>query len=82
MQQDEAGRWPLDREPWVHELRGRFVDSGHDQREVDAVITATLGRFRSARLQSFLPILIERSVQRALREKREPGTGPPGSRLG
>jgi hypothetical protein len=76
--QDETARWPLDREPWVHELRARFVDSGHDQREVDAVITATLERFRSARLQSFLPILIERSVQRALREEREPGPGPSG----
>ena len=77
MQRDEGARWPLDREPWVYELRAQFVDSGHDQRDVDAAITATVERFRSARLQSFLPILIERSIQRALREKSEARTGLP-----
>jgi hypothetical protein len=71
MQQDEGARRPLDNERWVHELRGKFVDSGHDQGEVEAVITAALARFHSARLQSFLPILVERSVQRALRDRGE-----------
>jgi hypothetical protein len=78
MQQHESARWPFDVELWVHELRRQFVDAGHDQREVDAVITATLERFRSARLQSFLPILVERSVQRALREKGDPSWPPRG----
>jgi hypothetical protein len=71
MTQDEAAPRRLDREPWVHELREQFVDSGHDQREVDAVITATLARFGSARLRSFLPIIVERSVQQALRDEEE-----------
>ncbi len=81
MQQDEGAQWPLDREPWVHELRAQFVESGHDQREVDAVLTATLARFRSARLHSFLPILVERSVQRALRDngqQKGPEVAPRG----
>ena len=78
---DEA-RWPLATEPWVHELRGQLVDSGHDEREVDTALTATLERFRSARLKSFLPILIERSVQRALRERGAANSGPEGPASG
>jgi len=54
-------------EPWVSELRQQLVDAGYDASRVDQVITSTLKRFRSSRVHDFIPLLVERSVYRALR---------------
>jgi hypothetical protein len=68
MQLHQATNPAFDREPWVYDLRERLVDAGHDGLRVDELLTDALARFRSARLRSFIPLLVERSVQQALRD--------------
>jgi hypothetical protein len=68
MQPHQATDPDFDREPWVDDLRERFVDAGYDGSRVDELLTATLARYRSARLRSFIPLLVQRSVQQALRD--------------
>ena len=51
---------------WLVELRQRLVEAGYDSGRVDETITATLTRFRAARVRSFIPLLVERAVHRAL----------------
>ena len=59
-----AAREPDD---WLSDLREKFVAKGFDQRRVELAIDATLIRFRDTRMRSFLPLLVERGVQQALR---------------
>jgi hypothetical protein len=54
-------------ESWVSALRQDLLDSGFDPSSVDQVITTTLERFRSSRIQNFVPLLVERAAYRALR---------------
>ena len=68
MQLHQSTNPAFDREPWVDDLRERFVDAGYDGLRVDELLTAALARFRAARLRSFIPLLVERSVQQALRD--------------
>lgn len=67
MQQDHTLSAPYDADDWVDELRERLVDDGHDQRRVDRAIDTSLTRFRGARVRSFLPLLVERADEQALR---------------
>jgi len=46
----------------------RLGDSGHDPSRVDQLIASNLARFRSSRVREFVPLLVERSVERALRD--------------
>jgi hypothetical protein len=63
-------------QPWVSALRQDLLDSGFDPSRVDQVITTTLERFRSSRIQDFVPLLVERAVYRVLRvEGRSRGGG-------
>jgi hypothetical protein len=71
LREEEAARAPVNTETWIVELRDRLVDAGHDRRRVDDLISSTLARFRSARLQGFVPILVERSVRGALHSDRD-----------
>jgi hypothetical protein len=57
---------PFEAESWAVELRDQLVAAGHNRQRVDEVLTSTLARFRSARLRTFVPILVERSVRQAL----------------
>jgi hypothetical protein len=59
-------------EPWLSELRERFVAAGHDQQHVDRHIEESLARYRDRRSQDVLPLLIERYVHRALRDTARP----------
>jgi hypothetical protein len=59
----------IDGEPWVSALRQELLDSGFDPSRVDQLLTTTLERFRSSRIHDFVPLLVERAVYRALREK-------------
>ena len=52
---------------WVIDLREQLVEAGHDRRRVEALLSDTLTRYRTTRLPPFVPLLVERSVQRALR---------------
>jgi hypothetical protein len=54
-------------EPWVSELRKEMIDEGHDAGRVDQVIEASLEQLESGRVRDFVPVLVERSVHRALR---------------
>jgi hypothetical protein len=51
---------------WATDLRARLVDTGYDPGRVDELITSNLERFRTSKLREFVPLLVERSVQRAL----------------
>ena len=55
-------------EPWLIDLRQRLLEAGHDHEHVEALLSNTLARYRDARLSQFVPLLVERSVQRALRD--------------
>ncbi|MDQ1429914.1 MAG: hypothetical protein QOF40_516 [Actinomycetota bacterium] len=66
MRQLETASRPVDAEMWVTALRDQLIQSGYDRRRVDELIVVTLARFRSARLRDFIPLLVERSVRRAL----------------
>ena len=59
---------PFEAETWAMDLRDQLVEAGHDRQRVDEVLSATLARFRSARLRTFVPILVERSVRQSLRD--------------
>lgn len=54
-------------EPWVIGLRAQFTDAGYDAGRVDELIASSVARFGPSRFGQFLPLLVERSVQRALR---------------
>ena len=55
-------------EPWVHELRERFVDAGFDHSRVNELLGESLARYQSGRWRQFVPLLVERSVNQALRD--------------
>ena len=55
-------------EPWLCELRERFLGAGHDDHIVDRHIGESLTRYRERRSQDVFPLLIERYVNRALRD--------------
>jgi hypothetical protein len=61
-------------EIWATQLREHFIQDGYDQQQVDELIGATLARFRSARVRDFVPLLVERSVRRALNGDRNTPT--------
>jgi hypothetical protein len=44
-----------------------MIEAGYSRREVDDEIDKAMARFGAARITSFLPILVERAVERALR---------------
>jgi hypothetical protein len=62
-----ADEQPAGPEPWVSDLRQELVDEGYDPSRVDQLITSSLERFRSSRIHDFIPLLVERAVNRALR---------------
>jgi hypothetical protein len=66
VRQLETGSRPVEAELWVTELRERLIQSCYDPQRVDELIVVTLARLRSARLRDFIPLLVERSVRRAL----------------
>jgi hypothetical protein len=68
MQQDRPTSPAYEADSWVVELRTRMLDEGHDRQQVDQVIATALARFQSARVRSFIPLLVERAVQRAFRD--------------
>jgi hypothetical protein len=57
-----------DADPWVLDLRDRLIEDGYELARVLEVLTNTLGRFRHAPIRDYVPLLVERSVERALRE--------------
>jgi hypothetical protein len=65
MQPDQSTSPPYEADSWVVDLRTRMLDEGQ---QVDQVIATALARFRSARVRSFIPLLVERAVQRAFRD--------------
>lgn len=67
MQPDEARSDVALGDPWVSDLRARLVETGYDGDHVDELITASLARFGSPRVRDFVPLLVERSVNQALR---------------
>jgi hypothetical protein len=77
MRQLETASRTVEPEMWVTALRDQLVQSGYDRRRVDELVVVTLARFRSARLRDFIPILVERSVRRALDGERS-GLSPRG----
>jgi hypothetical protein len=64
---DIRGRVQPAVEPWVLDLRAQLADAGHDPTRVDELITSSVARFQSSKFRDFVPLLVERSVQRALR---------------
>ena len=64
----QADSPPFEAETWAMDLRDQLVEDGYSRPRVDQVLTGTLARFRSARVRSFVPILVERSVRDALRD--------------
>ena len=63
-----SGAQPTGPDPWVSDLRQDLVDQGYDPSRVDQLITSTLARFGSTRVHDFVPLLVERAVNRALRD--------------
>ena len=63
--------WPY-AEPWLFELRERFLAAGHDDQLVDRHIGASLARYGDRRSQDVFPLLIERYANRALRDNAVP----------
>ena len=68
MQQEPSASAAYEADSWVAELRTRMVEQGHDRQQVDQTIAAALARFQSARVRSFVPLLVERAVERAFRD--------------
>jgi hypothetical protein len=56
-----------DGEGWVIDLRAQFAGAGYEPARVDELIASNVERFRSSKFREFVPLLVERSVQRALR---------------
>jgi hypothetical protein len=54
-------------DPWLIELRTRMIEAGYNRGAVEAEINKAMSRFGSARITAFLPILVERAVEQALR---------------
>jgi hypothetical protein len=54
-------------DPWLIELRTRMIEAGYARRQVDDEIDKAMSRFGTAQITAFLPILVERAVERALR---------------
>jgi hypothetical protein len=52
----------------VIDPRAQLGDAGYDPARVDELIASSLARFRSSKVREFVPLLVERSVQRALRD--------------
>jgi hypothetical protein len=62
----------LHTEPWLNELREQFLAAGHDHQRVDRHIEESMVRYRDRSSLAVLPLLIERYVNRALRDKAPP----------
>ena len=54
-------------EPWEIDLRAQLTDAGYDPTRVDELIASNVARFQSSKIRNFVPLLVERSVQRTLR---------------
>jgi hypothetical protein len=67
-------------EPWLNELREQFVAAGHDHERVDRHIGESMARYRDRRTPDVLPLLIERYVNRELRDQASPHSA--GSKAG
>ena len=65
-QRERAQSKPPD---WLSALRHELVDAGHDAARVDALLAAAVERFQSGRVREYVPLLVERSVYRELRER-------------
>jgi len=59
----------LQRGRWVSDLKHDLIERGYDSKDVEELITAALDRFRSSRVQDFIPLLVSRSVEQTLRER-------------
>jgi hypothetical protein len=53
---------------WMINLREQLVEAGYDGERVDALMGDALAGYRSARVPEFVPLLVERTVHRALRD--------------
>ena len=54
---------------WVIDLREQLIEEGHDGDRVDALVRDAVARYRSARVREFIPLFVERTVQRALQHE-------------
>jgi hypothetical protein len=52
---------------WLSALRLDLVHAGYDPARVDAVLDATVARYRSGRVRDYVPLLVERAAYRELR---------------
>ena len=57
-------------ELWISELRAELVEAGHDLERIDRMLRDALDRFRARSAPALLPLLVERSVRRELRDGR------------
>jgi hypothetical protein len=53
----------------VIDLREQLIEEGHDGDRVDALVRDAVARYGSARVREFIPLFVERSVQRALQHE-------------
>jgi Protein of unknown function (DUF3562) len=58
----------------VDRLHGEFAG---DRQSIHREVTALLAVFADARVQTFVPILVEKQVREALRHRDAAGTRPP-----
>ena len=56
-------------EGWIAELRAELADAGHDLERIDQMLRDALDRFRARSAPSLLPLLVERTIRRGLREE-------------
>src|SRR4051794_4509274 len=61
--------WAAD--AWAIDLREQLVEDGYEGERVDALMRDAVARYRSARIAEFVPLFVERSVQRALRNEQQ-----------
>lgn len=60
---------PWEHDAWVIDLRQQLIEEGHDGDRVDALVRDAVARYGSARVREFIPLFVERSVQRALQHE-------------
>jgi hypothetical protein len=60
---------PWEHDAWVIDLRQQLIEEGHDGDRVDALVRDAVARYGSARVREFIPLFVERTVQRALQHE-------------
>jgi hypothetical protein len=53
----------------VIDLREQLIEEGHDGDRVDALVRDAVAHYGSTRVPEFIPLLVERTVQRALQQE-------------